>query len=145
MRGDTSEVAEVKIDRSVVRFEPPDILYFEIVGSPPKDEAAKIMDAAARLTEGQDHLFVLSNIGGSADFPADARKVVADRLVALPVRASALFGGSFQLRVLITLAYKVRDLIKGGAKVPTRFCATEAEARAWIDEQRMRLKPAGQP
>lgn len=143
MKGAWNSADEVKVGETVVRLEPPDILYFEVVGGPAIDEAIKIMDGAARLAEGKAHLFVLSNIARSSDFPPDARKLVADRLTTLPVRATALFGGSFQVRVLITLVYAIRDLIKGGAKSPTRFCANETEARAWLDEQRARIKRTG--
>jgi hypothetical protein len=142
MSGAVSILEEVKIGESAVRFEPPDTLYFEIVGSPHAADAIKIMDAATRLSEGKDYLLVINDITRASEFPAEARKVVAARLATLPVRATALFGASFQLRVLVTLAFKIRDFIRGEPANPTRFCATEAEARAWIDEQRSRIERA---
>jgi hypothetical protein len=142
MMGAAHIIEEIRIGESAVRFEPPDILFFSIVGSPDMNDSAKIMDAADHLAKGRDHLLVINDIRRSSDFPPEARKYVAERMVPLPVRATALFGGSFQLRVLITLTFKIRDLLRGPAANPTRFCATEAEARAWIDEQRSRLKRA---
>jgi hypothetical protein len=142
MSGAADVIGEITIGESAVRFEPPDILYFKIVASPAEDDAIKIMAAAARLAEGKDYLLVINDITRAGDFPAEARKIVAARLALLPVRATALFGASFQLRVLVTLAFKIRDFIRGEPANPTRFCATEAEARAWIDEQRSRVQRA---
>jgi hypothetical protein len=142
MSGSADAFEEIRIGESAVRFEPPDTLCFEIVGAPQGDEAIKIMDAATRLAEGKDYLLVINDIRRASEFPAEARKIVAARLAPLPVRATALFGASFQIRVLVTLAFKIRDFIRGEPANPTRFCATEAEARAWIDEQRSRIKRA---
>jgi hypothetical protein len=57
----------------------------------------------------------------------------------MPVRANALVGASFQLRVLGTMASRAAALLNPANAIPLRFFDTEAEARAWFAEVRREL------
>lgn len=142
MRGSVTE--EVWVGESRIRFEPPDICHIEIVGTPEGASAVAIMDALDRFSQDKTAIFTLSNVARSGSFPPEARKLVAERMKNMPIRATAVFGANFNMRVLITLVFKVQALFRGEDRNPTRFFSTEAEARAWIDQQRAALRPRTQ-
>ena len=128
---------EIRIGETMIRYEPPDICYLEVVGAPDVAEAIKLMDAVRRFSEGKDVFFTLNNVARTSGFPPDARRFVADRMRAMPIRGIAIFGASFHMRVVLTLFSKARGLVFGDQKrSPMHIFATEAEARAWIAEQR---------
>ena len=130
---------EITIGDTLIRLEPPDVFYMNIGGVPPMDEAVRIMDLMARFAEGKSAIFCINNVTRSKGFPPEARKLVADRMSELPIRASAVAGASFQMRVLITLVFKVRSLFGPEAPLETRFFATEDEARAWIETKKSQV------
>jgi hypothetical protein len=64
------------------------------------------------------------------------RKVLAEELKGIPVRGTAVINSSFQQRVLTTVIHNVVNFVTRNEQNPVCYCATEAEARAFIDARR---------
>jgi hypothetical protein len=67
-----------------------------------------------------------------------ARKLFADASHDMNTRGSALYGASFQTRIIATLVMKAASLLSKRDN-PMLFCETEAEAREWLNQKRKDL------
>ena len=64
-------------------------------------------------------------------------RVLAVRTGPVPYRGIAIFGGSFQVRLLSKLLVGAVNLFSRPRRDnPVHFCDTEVEARAWIEQRR---------
>jgi hypothetical protein len=140
----TGELTWTMINAHGVRPEPPDTMFLRVQGDLDVASAREMVAMMRRFCEGTSSLLLLVDMAGLRSLPADARKVLAELLLEIPVAATAAFGASFAQRVVATMADKTNNLIRGSRAYETRFFANEAQARAWLEQKRRRGKP-GQP
>lgn len=69
---------------------------------------------------------------------AEARKAAATAFEWVPYRGTAFCGGSFAVRTIGQMVMTIVNTFRGNDN-PTKFCKTESEARAWLDERRRML------
>jgi hypothetical protein len=120
-----------------VRLEAPNLFFLRDQGDMSTADVAQIMDEMRRCASVSGPLLVLNDISALRDVSLEARKVVAQNDVLKVVRAMAVFGGSFAQRIVATLALMAARLrLRRKGIPPIRFFATEAEARAWLEENR---------
>jgi hypothetical protein len=104
------------------------------------DETARAIAAACRrLSDSGRQVLVLSDARRTGTISASARKVMAEELRNVRFDAIALFGASFAVRVVSTLAAKTVQLLTRQS-YPVEFFETEGEARAWLLAQRDTLR-----
>jgi hypothetical protein len=104
------------------------------------DETARAIAAACRrLSDSGRQVLVLSDARRTGTISASARKVMAEELRNVRFDAIALFGASFAVRVVSTLAAKTVQLLSRQS-YPVEFFETEGEARAWLLAQRDTLR-----
>ncbi|TKC95246.1 hypothetical protein [Polyangium fumosum] len=125
---------------SHVHTEEPDLVFFHFRGHVGADVARRLYDTQLRFSEGKPHLFLILDVQTFEEMPVEARRVVIegprDRAPAVPVLGCAFIGASFYARVLGTMIFRAARILRGANAFPLRFCETEAEARAFIDELR---------
>jgi hypothetical protein len=124
-----------RIGAHAVRLEPPVTMFVRANGPVLVEDARALIAEMHRFAEGKGRIFVLGDTSGVGALPADARKVMAELLLDVPIGATAVFGASFAQRVIVTLADKTNNLIRGSRRYETRFFSTEQEARAWLERQ----------
>lgn len=98
------------------------------------------LDKIIRHYAQQGYLLCLGDITHSVSMSHEARKLTAQlsRDLNCP-GATALFGGNAATRILASLVLKALTLIARDMRVFSLF-KTEAEARAWLAEQRPLLR-----
>ncbi|WP_170319755.1 STAS/SEC14 domain-containing protein [Polyangium spumosum] len=124
--------------------EEPDLIVWRLVGHVSADDIRHLYDAQVRFCEGRSHAFVLIDVHRLGHFAPEARRIAAqgphDGKIVLPVRANAVVGASFHLRVLGIMVSRASALLNPAHAVPIQFFDTESEARAWIDDLRRDLR-----
>ncbi|MGK3986111.1 STAS/SEC14 domain-containing protein [Sorangium sp. So ce136] len=128
---------------SLLREDPDGFLFTVTEGDISEDTARAIAAACRRLMESGREVLVLSDASRTGTILPSARKAMAEGLRGVHFDAIAVFGGSFPLRVVSTLAAKTVQILTGQS-YPVEFFATEAEARAWLLARRDALR-AGRP
>jgi hypothetical protein len=119
------------------RFEPPDLFHLRCLGDVSEQEIEKIMAVGLGIGERAGSLFWLNDIGKLGALASSARKRLASTPLGFYPGATAVFGGSFQQRVLANIAIKASRILRPWARArPIAFCADEAEARAFFEEVR---------
>ncbi|WP_437828656.1 STAS/SEC14 domain-containing protein [Sorangium sp. So ce1153] len=129
---------------SLLREDPDGFLFTVTVGDISEDTARAIADACRRLMDSGREVLVLSDASRTGTILPSARKAMADSLRGVRFDAIAVFGGSFPLRVVSTLAAKTVQILTGQS-YPVEFFATEAEARAWLLARRDALRARQRP
>jgi hypothetical protein len=117
-----------------VRFEPPDRLYLDWNGEVTPEHLQCLSDLVASI--GQRDLLVVNDLSRSGIPSARTRKfAVQDERLRL-IRAMAIVGASYPVRVVTNLIHRAASFLLGPQPMSTRFVETEAEALAWLDAQR---------
>ncbi|UQA56164.1 hypothetical protein [Polyangium aurulentum] len=118
------------------RFEPPDLLRSRPVGLISREELSTSLDII-ELHGRKAPLFWIVDLSRLGGIAPNARRLLSERDARSLLRAIVLVGGSFQQRVLATLAIRaVRLFWRHKTHVPFHFFATEAEGRAWVEAER---------
>ncbi len=90
-----------------------------------------------------ESVFWLADITRMGHVRSDARKFAIESDSNDRIRGTAIFGGSFNQRAIANLAIKASVLlIPARPKAPIKFLATEAEARAYIEDLRRDARKA---
>jgi hypothetical protein len=122
--------------RADTRFEPPDLLYIRLAGILDEAEAIRgveaLVSSCARAPNGG---LVLADLRDLTSITPAARREAVQRSKSAVIRAAAMVGASFHVRVLVTLVRKGAQLVLGRS-YPLRFFNTEIEARQWLVTQR---------
>lgn len=125
-------------------FEPPDLLRSRPIGLISREELSTSLDII-EMHGRNAPLFWIVDLSRLAGIASNARRLLSERDARSYLRAIILVGGSFQQRVLATLAIRaVRLFWRHKTHVPFAFFATETEARAWVESER-RAHPAQGP
>lgn len=131
-----------------VRLDPPDIFFIRWVGSVSTPEFAGIFDATERFFAEHPRLFWLADVSNLVNdasphsfmLSAEARKLGVERLRTLRFEAIVLIGAQFHHRVLSKLILAAAQILQPSLQIPQVVTfQTEAEARAWIAQERGRL------
>lgn len=125
------------------RFEEPDLFFLGDVGDVTGADMACMFDRVEELAARTGRrLFWISDISRLGRVTEEAGKLSVERDVKSLLRATILYGGSFRQRLLANMVAKALLILKPSrSKRPLYFCATEAEARALVEE--MRRKEGG--
>ncbi|MDI1430432.1 STAS/SEC14 domain-containing protein [Polyangium sorediatum] len=119
--------------------EEPDLIVWRMIGHVSGDDIRRLFDVQQRFCEGWPHAFVLVDVRRAEHFTPEARRIAAEGpaggAVVLPIRANAVVGASFHIRVLGTLVSRAAALLNPTNTAPLRFFETEPEARAWLAER----------
>lgn len=91
--------------------------------------------AAAEILLRHPHYYVLGNLIEAGAISPDLRRRFAEFATAHPPRAIAFFHVSMVSQGVNALLFGALNLLSK-RKQPWRQCATEAEARAWLNSQR---------
>lgn len=126
---------------SIVRREASDICFLRFVGDISPEEMRRLTTEARDLIASGRCAFLLVDVSRVGQVTAEARAaasaVATEKAATAGVSPIAVFGASFQVRVLATLVHKANALIRRSTPRPIDFFGTEAEARAWLDELRL--------
>ena len=122
-----------------VSFEPPDVVRMVLEGDldAPEVVAAtkEVIACAARASEP----FLLADVGRLGSISHAGRRASRETSRGLSLRAIAVIGASFHVRVLSTLLIKSMRLVNRNI-YEIGFFAAEDEALEWIGEQRARIR-----
>lgn len=136
--------AAVYIGKHRFQHEPPDICHEDYVGEVSAQDVSAMFVQVERAAEGQPFVFVLANCSRATMLTAEARKLGAEgmRDPRYKMRAIAVYGASYRMRVIIELLARVAAIFarSGGVDNPFRIFETEAQARAWLDVRRRELQ-----
>lgn len=127
----------LRIGRHLLRQEG-DIVFVVWNGDVGLEDVRELVEVVGRIHAAQPILFMLSDSRNTGSFDPEARRWVAQQtkersLIAL----SVIFGASFPVRIVASMIHRAMRLLAPGSP-ETVFFATEAEARAFIDEERRR-------
>ncbi|WP_437568204.1 MULTISPECIES: STAS/SEC14 domain-containing protein [unclassified Sorangium] len=125
--------------RLTLREDPDGLLCTVVEGDLSDDMAREIAAACKGLSDSGREVLVLSDTRRIGTILPSARKVMASEMRAVRFDAIALFGASFAVRVVSTLAAKSVQILTQQS-YPVQFFETEAEARAWLLAQRDALR-----
>jgi hypothetical protein len=123
-----------------LRFEPPDLVVFTLVGSPSGDEMSKLAEQLSRLIAERGHMYSLANLVKLGGLSAEARNQI--RNFPLVRGGTAIFGASTQVGLIVGLLHKAYTMFFRGAGTPIAFFPTEAEAREWVEDRRKKKASA---
>ncbi|MBK9264182.1 MAG: hypothetical protein IPM54_30825 [Polyangiaceae bacterium] len=129
---------------SYVTFESPDLAYWHLLGRVEAADIKRIYEKQLEFCKDKPFILVLIDVSRLENITPEARRIAAEgpdpSREAMPVRGNVVIGASFHFRVLGTLIDKAARLIHRSLDNPLHFTATEAEARAWIEERRRELQ-----
>jgi len=125
--------------RFELREEPDGLLVIATDGDVLEDNARALVDAFQRLTDSGREVLVLADARRCGAVAPAARKVYLDGLRSARLDGIAVFGAGFHIRVMATLIVKSINLLTKRFPLLV-FFETEAEARAWLLEQRGALR-----
>ena len=133
------------IGRHTTFFEPPDILFMRLSGPVSEEEAKEIDRVHLAWAAGHPRVFFLLDLSGLESIDPEGRKDASRTVRELPLAGVAIYGAPMKARVLAKLVFTAMNLFKASSadRFPIEFVDTEAEARAWIEERRRELGPAG--
>jgi hypothetical protein len=124
------------------RFEPPDLYIIRMNGDVSADDMRMQIDALRAIAQRTGGgVFWLCDVTQMGALSPEARRTAAEaskKGVQDVLRGSAVFGASFATRVMVGLMVRAVRILKPGKHRPLAFVETEAEARAFLDEQRKR-------
>ncbi|MDC3960609.1 STAS/SEC14 domain-containing protein [Polyangium jinanense] len=123
-------------EKHTVFFEPPDTAVWRFAGDISEAEMRELTSLEKSFIAGRPYLLKLVDLSRIGSVSAGARKAGAEKVHDVPVLGVAVFGAHFAIRVLADLVVRAGSFIRRIDTVPTRYFATEAEARAWLAERR---------
>lgn len=125
---------------SSVHLEPPDVLFWQVVGDISEAEMLRLRAAARSLSVGKPYVLSLVDLSRIGTVSAGARKASIDPEPVAPLLGTAIFGASFTSRVVAQLVSRAGALLLKLKDRPNdssiHFFATEELARAWLVERR---------
>ena len=117
-----------------------DLLRVVLHGAYTVDDMQRFVDLTEARAAAQGYVLVLVDIDDGKSMGAEVRRFAAERNREAAARgpvygANATFGGSVIMRGMTALFLSIIRLLGGGG-IRTHMAATEADARAFLDEQR---------
>jgi hypothetical protein len=136
---------EAQFGTEILQLEAPDLLVVRVLGEPTDDTLRAMCAYVRQLLQGKSHIFILVDLTtlNKHRLSARQRSILAEEIRRHPVRGTAIVTRSFQIRVIATLVSTLTNILSGRRDERRAFFETEVQARAWLDEERRRLKDAG--
>lgn len=128
---------ERRVGRHRMRTEE-DVVFLGMDGDMDLDESKQIHAELERVLAEVGRAFVLVDMSHGGNTAPDARRFIAEWNRRHRVSGAVIFGGSIPQRAAATLVFAAIRLFRPGM-FQLAMLKTEAEARAWIDEQRSKL------
>jgi len=118
-----------------LEFDEP-LIVMRMVGTPGGPEMVRAMGEIERRTKGWRFNITLVDLTKQLHPPSvETRKAIAESATtSVPSRGTALYGTTFAMRTLGTLVMNVINMTNKTKNI-NKFFATEAEARAWLNER----------
>lgn len=124
------------------RFEPPDLYVSRLDGDVSADDVRVQLDALLALARRAGHaMYWLADVRNMGTIAPEGRRAMgaaSSTEVREALAGSATFGAGFSKRVLVSLMARAVRVLHPEKSRPLIFVETEAEARAFLDEQRKR-------
>ena len=111
------------------------LLHTRVRGELSGPDAAALIDFAIERNPLGEPLLVIADFQNATGFTREARRVLGNGRLVSHELYGALVGGSFAFRAILNLVLKALSLATTATFVAASF-ADEAEARAWLTEQR---------
>ncbi len=118
-----------------ILFPEPGFCHFIFHGTPSVHEMALALLQLKAFAFSHARPAVLTNVTRLGDFPTELRKLSRESSTAVPIKATAIVGASFHIRVISTLLIKATRLVSKVELGPVNFVATEEEGWTWLKEQ----------
>lgn len=135
---DTSEDNWRPFGNCSIRFEPPDLIATRLSGQISATDVSLAMAEVDRVAGERGRLFSVCDASRGSGITAEARRVFADYSPNSPLEAVGIYGASFQMRIFLKLLVAANELLHSSRRTTRlKIFATEAEARAWIEERRL--------
>lgn len=115
-----------------------DVVFLQMDGDMVLDESKQIHAELERVLAEVGSVFVLVDMSYGRNTAPDARRFIAEWNRRHRVSGAVIFGGRVPQRAAATLVFAAIRLFRPGM-FPLAMLKTEAEARAWIVEQRSKL------
>jgi hypothetical protein len=134
---------EPNIGNQTTLFEPPDIIFLKLRGACSLEEGTEINRRHREWGKTVDRVFFLIDLAELDRIDAEVRKDATRTLAEVPLRGMVGYSAPIKARVIAKLIFTALNLFSNKAdRIPLHFTATEAEARAWIEERRRELDAA---
>jgi hypothetical protein len=118
-----------------------DVILVRLHGSFTLEHMKHWCQLADQVIAEHGQLFTISDFTAGGDFPPDSRRYATNHWQnTVYVRGTAMFGAGLVATVLISMMQRATALLRKHS-IPMVSLKTEAEARAWVQEQR-KLLPA---
>lgn len=126
------------IGRHVVSLEAPSYVSVVLDGPMSVEEAESFTQIVRELALTEGGIYLLADATRFVSSGARVRKVIAEgNLFTGPVRALAVFGASFPLRITINMVVKASmHLFPGRFDFPFELVGSESQARAFLAKHR---------
>jgi hypothetical protein len=119
---------QIDVGRHTVGFESPDLIVMTARGDVSLQDAIEMIEFVASHAVQRAHLFCLVDLTAFKDIAAEARKAIPHAGESIPYRGMALYGASFQARIVAKLAVGVS--ICSGSATTRSISATRKRRRA---------------
>ncbi|EYF01406.1 Hypothetical protein CAP_8337 [Chondromyces apiculatus DSM 436] len=129
---------QVQIGRHLFAVEPPDVIRVVLHGDLSAEELRETLTFERILAAESGRVLLMLDASDLGHVGSEARKAI-NETTDIPFRGYAVYGASFHARLIFNMMILVRKLLMKGEEVPAIFCATEAEARRWIEARRVAL------
>ena len=113
-----------------------DLVFTVVHGVASLDAAQRYLEVAAEVLAKHGQVVMLTDVTEGFGLSPDTRRYTTEWSKKHVIAASAIFGASAPTRAMLLLVTRAMNLVSG-YQSNTRFTATEAEARAWLDTYRL--------
>lgn len=116
-----------------------DILFMRFSGDYKPEEAQQLLSLGDAIYREQGRVFLLADLTKLQTLGPKTRKVLANWPYLGPYQGVG-FGVSLPLRAVAQLVLAAQRAIGVGPPLSVQTFATETEARAWIDQERQKMR-----
>lgn len=118
-----------------ILFPEPGFCHFIFDDTPSVNELALAFLQLKTFAYSHTHPAMLTDVSRISEFPTELRKLPRESSNIVPMKATAIIGAGFHLRVVTTLLMKAMRLMSRVELGPLAFVATEEEGWIWLKEQ----------
>jgi hypothetical protein len=130
-RGEGVMDGGTSLGRNRVAFEPPDTVFEVLYGDISGEDMSQVLEASKQWVETDTDIYFLVDLSNAGTISPEARNVIRTGRARPNIRGAALFGASFQMRVVSTFVTRALFLLDK-ISYEINYLDTEAQARAWL-------------
>lgn len=113
-----------------------DMVFSRVHGVPDMEDMRKFFEMVAEVEAKYGQVLFLSDVTEGFGLTSESRRYTAEWSKNHRIVANAFFGASTPARAMLTLVLRAMSLL-GNSQAHTRFFATEAESRDFLDQFRV--------